>query len=211
MKKIQVNLGDKYNKLTIIKELPSIPRKDKGVYRLFKCKCDCGNIVNVRLDHLRNGHTTSCGCYNKLRVKETHSKHNLYKHPLYLTWINIKARCYNKNNPEYYCYGGKGIIMCEDWLSDFVPFYDWAINNGWDKSLTIDRIDNDGNYCPENCRWITQSEQLNNTSRNHHIEWNGNIYNIKELSKKIDISYDKLYYRIVQLGWKVEECIKYYK
>ena len=92
---------------------------------------------------------------------------------------SMYCRCYYPSTNQYKNYGGKGIKVCDEWkhIEGFINFYNWAINNGWDKSLTIDRIDNDGNYCPENCRWITQSEQLNNTSRNHHIEWNGNIYN----------------------------------
>ena len=210
MKKIQINPGDKYNKLTIIEELPSIPRKSRGVYRMFKCKCDCGNIVSVRLDHLRDGHTTSCGCENRRIVKETHTKHGLYKYSIYLAWINIKARCYNHNNPEYCYYGGKGICLCDEWINNFESFYNWSIENGWNKSLTIDRINNNKNYSPDNCRWTNYKIQLSNTSRTHNIIYNNKKYNIRELSDLLNISYDKLYYRIIQLGWDVDKTINYY-
>ena len=196
--------------MTIIEELPPIPRKSRGVYRMFKCKCDCGNIVSVRLDHLRDGHTTSCGCENRRIVKETHTKHGLYKHPIYLAWINIKARCYNYNNPEYCYYGGRGICLCDEWMNNFESFYNWSIENGWNKSLTIDRINNDKDYSPDNCRWTNYKIQLSNTSRTHHIRYNNKKYNIRELSDLLNISYDKLYYRIIQLGWDVDKTINYY-
>ena len=207
MKRIQINPGDKYNRLTVIKELAPIPRKGRGTYRIFECKCDCGNIVNVRLDHLRDGHTSSCGCYNKEKVQETHTKHGLYKHPLYIAWINIKARCYNKSNPEYCYYGNKGICLCDEWLNNFESFYDWSINNGWNKNLSIDRINNNGNYCPENCRWTTKDVQANNTSRTHKYEYQNKIYTIKELEKEFNVPYKLLYSRLVNLNWPIEKAI----
>lgn len=128
------------------------------------CKCDCGTVKQVRGAELRKGKTQSCGCLNK----EINSKrslgnkyseiHGLSYHPLRFIRKSMIHRCYNLNNPYYKNYGGRGIIVCEEWLNSLQYFYDWATTNGWVKGLSIDRKDNNSNYCPENCHWITISE-----------------------------------------------------
>lgn len=100
-------------------------------------------------------------------------KHGLTEHPLHLRWKAMLERCYYPHNKAYSHYGGRGIEVCAEWRHDFKAFYDWAIENGWDESLTLDRIDNDGNYCPENCRWISMKEQCRNRSNNVNITIDG--------------------------------------
>lgn len=159
-KRIEINQGDRYNRLTIIKEVFAKSR------RSFLCKCDCGNKIEVMLYKLRNGHTTSCGCYHKEKVAKTNIKikttHGLSSNPLYCVWLAIKNRCYNFNNKQYHNYGGRGIKVCKEWCDDVESFIKWCLRNGYKKGLEIDRIDNNGNYEPNNCRFIDKSgNQMN--------------------------------------------------
>ncbi|MDQ7818705.1 MAG: hypothetical protein RDU14_16890 [Melioribacteraceae bacterium] len=151
----------KYGRLVIIREVAkdAIPNKRGG--RLMECLCECGNIKVVALLHLGNEHTTSCGCYAKTKG----IIHGLRKHPLYTVWDNMKRRCSKPKASGYKDYGGRGIKVCNEWANDFKVFYDWAIANGWQKGLQIDRIDNDGHYEPSNCRFLTKKKNSQNQRR----------------------------------------------
>ena len=130
----------------------------------FLCRCDCGTERIVLAKSLRSGGSHSCGCQCLERVKSAANKHGLHKHKLYAVWNSIKHRCLKPYSSVYQSYGGRGIGICDEWL-DFEAFYDWAIANGYQEGLQIDRIDNDGNYEPSNCRWVTHKENCNNRKR----------------------------------------------
>lgn len=136
--------------------------KYKQHYGIFECQY-CGEYFKSLIHHVKSGGTKSCGCYNKQSAKERHTTHGLTKHPLYNTWNDMKKRCYNPKYKNYIHYGGRGIKVYEEWKIDFLTFYNWAIQNGWVKGLSIDRIDVNGNYEPDNCRWVTQEIQCRNT------------------------------------------------
>ena len=208
-KKLEIKQGNKFGKWTIIEEIAPkiISNKPR---RMFRCQCECGNIGEVQLSCLRNGHSTSCGCEQKKRASAANTKHGLEKHPLYGTWKNMKKRCNSPQAFEYENYGGRGISICEGWSNNFQRFYDWAINNGWSKELTIDRIDANGNYCPENCRWANIEMQMNNKTNNHYIEYNGDIYTLSTLSKHLNIPYNIVRYRLAKCKWTAEQLINYY-
>jgi hypothetical protein len=148
--KIHVSDGERYGRLTVVRETEN----RKGGRRTFVCICDCGKTKRVTLKNLRNGSIRSCGCLYKELWTDNNFVHGLSWHPLYTVWLGFKGRCLNKNDQDYYNYGGRGIGVCDDWLNDFKAFYDWAIQKGWKKDLYIDRKNNEKGYTPENIRFV---------------------------------------------------------
>jgi hypothetical protein len=177
--------GKRFGRLTVIGV------EDNGKrHTYYACQCDCGNVKVIRADALIGGCTVSCGCKKKeqdrVNLTANHS-HKMSGTRLYNIWVGLKGRCNNPNDARYDRYGGRGISVCEEWDKSFQSFYDWAISNGYSDELTIDRIDNDGNYEPSNCKWSTTAEQARNTRRNVYIKYNGEVYIITDLSKKLGI------------------------
>lgn len=132
--------------------------------------------------------------------------HGLRNSRLYRIWTNIKTRCYNAKDPHYSRWGGRGIVMCDEWKDDFKSFYDWAMSNGYSDDLTIDRIDNDGNYEPSNCRWVTAKEQSKNKRNVRFITYNGKTQTIPEWTKELGLGKETIRERLKR-GWSDEEAL----
>lgn len=193
-------IGQKFGRLTVIEELPE--RKNGLI--VYKCQCKCGKYTNVIGRELRRGHTKSCGCL----IHDTITKHGKADTRLYSIYQNMLGRCYNKNNPRYKDWGGRGIKVCDEWLNDFQAFYDWAMNNGYKENLTIDRIDNNKGYTPSNCQWLTLYEQSQNRRNTLNVRYHNKVQSISKWINELNLSVTRptIYNRLIKLGWNVEDA-----
>lgn len=200
--KIEIE-GKKFGRLLAIKEIKSGSRKKKAIWL---CKCDCGKETEVSKSQLLSGRTKSCGCLRKESTSKMRKRHGLSKSRLYNIWLRMKQCCYNKSSHKFKIYGGRGIKICEEWKNSFENFYKWSIPSGYKQNLTIDRIDVNGNYFPENCRWILSNEQNWNRRNTVYITINNEKMNLKQAEEKFGINHKKIYDRL-QKGWCPERAI----
>lgn len=193
--------GQKFGRLTVIERTESSNKNIKWL-----CECECGGIVSVFGTDLKSGKTQSCGCIASEILSERNFKHGLSQTRLCRIWRHMKERCFNPKCPAYHNYGGRGIAMSDEWVKSFQAFYDWAMENGYEENLTIDRIDNNGNYEPSNCRWVTRKVQANNMRVNHRLTYNGEDKTIAEWSDVTGIKQHTIIRRL-GLGWSVEKAL----
>lgn len=168
---------------------------DKRPECIWGCICDCGGIIFTRVSRLHSGSTTSCGCYRNAKLIKMNYKTGLSKERLYNIWAHMKRRCYNKHDSAYRYYGEKGIRVCDDWRNDFLKFRTWALTNGYQNDLTIERINNNGNYEPSNCTWIPWNKQGTHTCRIIYVVYNGKKYTLKQIAEEIGIHYSTVLQR----------------
>lgn len=189
--------GKKFGRLLVIKEIGRNKRRQK----MWLCKCICGNEKEVPTTYLTSGDTKSCGCYrreceikNLKRCRENgvNITHGLSKTRLYCIWAGMKERCYNNKSTAYSNYGGRGIRVCDEWIQDFMNFYDWSMANGYRDNLTIDRINVNGSYEPNNCRWATWKMQSYNKRNTKNISIFNEIKNAYEFEKQYGIKAELL-------------------
>lgn len=202
-KKYYLSAGQKFNSLTVVSFHHNSKKTD-----YYLCKCDCGNDKVVSKSHLVFGDIKSCGCLQRKAASNLLKTHGLSKTRLHRIWIAMRTRCNNKNFLYYKNYGGRGVKVCKEWNKSFITFYNWAMANGYRDGLTIDRINNEGNYEPKNCRFITKKEQDRNKRTNCIIVYKGEKHCIKEWSEILNISYNKLRTRIAR-GWPIGKSFEY--
>ena len=173
--------GQRFGRLVAVRKHHSEYDKTKNCSQNFWLfRCDCGKEKVINKQSVIRGLTTSCGCYAIEERNKANSTHKMSKTRLYRCWQDMKNRCYNPSRKKYEIYGGRGIIVCSEWKNSFENFSDWSLRNGYKEGLSIDRIDVNGNYCPENCRWTTMKEQNNNRRNNHKITINNETKNLCE-------------------------------
>ena len=202
--------GKRFGRLTVIEK----HNQDKwGGWNWFG-KCDCGNESIVSGGHLRGMKTKSCGCSRK---ESKNFSHKMTGSRIYSIWQAMKSRCYYDKNKRFKYYGGRGITVCDEWKNSFISFYEWSMKNGYDENAergqcTIDRIDVNGNYEPNNCRWATIKQQANNTRRNHFIEYNGKTQTVSQWANELGVEPDSIFNRL-QKGFTEEEALtlKFYE
>jgi len=193
----QVNLTDKrFGRLVALSY-------DKNSHK-WLCMCDCGKEKLVSAGHLLDGHAKSCGCLNSEVTIERNYRHGLYGTRIYKIYSGMLQRCENPNNPAFGDYGGRGICICEEWrgADGFMNFYNWATQNGYKDTLSIDRKEVNGNYEPSNCRWATQYDQCNNVRRNIPV----GDRTLKQECVSLGLNYNTIYMRIKR-GWSVTEAL----
>lgn len=179
---------------------------------LWDCLCTaCGNHHKATTQTLTRGGTKSCGCSKAELISNKVTGHGLSKHPLYTVLRSMRARCLNPNHMQYHNYGGRGITICQEWLDDFKAFYDWSMANGWKKGLQIDRIDNDGNYCPENTKFSTPKENSRNRRTNLIVSYLGESMPLAEAISRSNtkISGHRFVYRIRKYDCTFDEALKH--
>lgn len=188
--------GKRFGHLVVIKRV-----EEKGYPVFWLCKCDCGNTKAIAGKHLLDGSTSSCGC---MHYKYGHGKTETR---LYHIWRTMKARCFDKNSCKYSRYGGRGITMSEEWKNSFMAFHDWAVSNGYNEELSIDRMDNNKGYFPDNCRWATAEEQANNTSTNVIINHKGATGTLSQMARNYGLKPSVVSKRIKR-GWSVQRALE---
>lgn len=194
--------GKKFGRLTVI----SHAGKTSYGENRWLCKCDCGKQKVIFGSLLRSGHTKSCGCLAREISSERLKTHGQTDTRLFEIWHGMKARCYRKTASNFRRYGARGIEMCDEWKNSFEAFRDWSISHGYADNLTIDRIDNDNGYSPDNCRWTDNHTQCNNKSCNRYITANGETHTVTEWAIKLNAIPETLTARLKR-GWSDEQTI----
>lgn len=204
--------GKIFGRLTVIEQAPNPYKNDS--HACWRCICSCGKETIVPSNSLLRGNTLSCGCGSLENARAQGGVNKIHgdafyknRHRLFTIWNNMKQRCYNPKNPSYKSYGGRGITICKEWQNNYMSFKQWALSNGYKPELSIDRIDNDKGYYPENCRWTTKKEQQNNKTTNHYIEYLGKRYTLKTLCEELHIPYGRTSDRLKR-GLTIEKVIQ---
>lgn len=206
MKKIDL-IGQRFGRLTVLE----CCGRSKDGQKVYLCRCDCGNEKEIKSGNLKSKNTQSCGCLaaekNIERSRKRLTIHGGCGTRLYRIWFDMRQRCSSDKSINWHLYGGRGIKVCDEWENNFVAFRDWALANGYDDSLQLDRIDNDGNYEPNNCKWSTRSEQGNNRRTCVYVTIDGETKTVVEWCRIYGVRPGTAFSRI-ERGWNPEVAVK---
>lgn len=203
-------MGQTFGRLTVV-DYMGVQRSTISGHtdRYWKCRCSCGNETIKPTHELRSGKTSSCGCFRLELGKQRATTHGLSKTKLYHIFLSMKARCYRPTAEYYENYGGRGIKICEEWMQDYMVFHHWAMTHGYKEGLTIERINNDGNYEPDNCKWIPFVEQAKNTRRVHRVVYKGKQMVLSDLCKLTQIAPQTIKKYEAQFNYDYDLLVKY--
>lgn len=193
--------GQTYGRLTVLRMAAS-----KDGRAMWECVCTCGRHTITSGYALRSGMAKSCTCLQKDKARARLKTHGMSDTNLYHTWVNMRKRCESKSSQDYQHYGGRGISVCTEW-HDPIVFISWALSSGYKNGLTIDRIDNDGNYCPSNCRWVNRKMQARNTRRNNLLTYKGETHCVMEWACITGIPESTIRCRVYRYGWDVGRAL----
>lgn len=198
--------GQRFGRLLVIERTDNQVSQSGNVRTMWNCQCDCGKTTVVDAYNLRKGYTNSCGCLHNEIASACFKTHGLSSTKLYNVWRGILTRCFNENNAAYKHYGGRGISVCDEWRDSFVAFYHWAISTGWKDGLSIDRVNNDAGYYPENCRWVAQKKQCNNRRTTRYVQIDNITKPLAEWCEMYGKKYKTVCNRLYS-GWTPEEAL----
>lgn len=191
--------------LTPLYEIKSIINRQGRKEKIIMCRCElCGSLKPIRYSNLNR--TKSCGCAKNRFISNANKTHGETRTRLYRIWVLMKDRCTNQNSPHYNIYGGRGITVCDEWLH-YENFKDWAITNGYQKDLSIDRINNNKGYNPSNCRWATKVEQANNKRNNIRITHNGETLTLGQWASRLNMEPREIWWRLHTGGWSESDAV----
>lgn len=195
-----IQIGEKINRLTILEEIESVkaPNCNK-TYRRIRCKCDCGDIRDYYYHAVKSGKTSSCGCYQREATSERSKTHGMKGTKTYATWMCMRSRCGNENDQDFYNYGARGIKVCERWQKSFENFLEDMGERP--EGFTLDRINSNGDYEPNNCRWATLKEQARNKSTNRRVTYGGQTKTFTEWVELFGEKYSTLWYKCKNANW----------
>ena len=199
--------GQKFGRLYVIQRAPDKLQPSGGRKTMWDCICDCGNNATIWSHALLAGMTRSCGCLQKEILTKRNTKHSMAGTRLDRIYHAMVTRCTNPNFYEYKHYGGKGVAICDEWLQCKTVFFDWAYANGYNDTLSLDRIDCQGNYEPNNCRWSNGIVQANNKTNNIFLTFDGQTLTIAEWSRIKRIAYQTLKDRVRRYGWDAASAL----
>ncbi len=209
---IEIFKGQKFNFLTMIKEVDHHVTSGGHKHRKCEFKCDCGKIVHIQFSAVKNGSTKSCGCHSRKsasdRLKIFNVKHGMYYTSEYQVYLSMKQRCYNESHKSFIHYGGRGIKVCDSWLNSFDNFIN-DIGFRPSKDYSLDRIDNNKGYSKDNCKWATRKEQSRNVRTNRIFEFNGQKKCLSEWAEIIGVSQQNLYYKLcISKNYELGQLLK---
>ena len=199
-----VSPGSRFGKLEVVEEAPSHRSPSGQIRRKIRCRCDCGSEMAVWLQHLISGHTLSCGCHKSLTLSKVRRTHGMSASRTYASWVDMKTRCTNPRSTSYRYYGARGISVCQRWMESFEAFL--TDMGECTDGMTLDRIDVEGNYCPENCRWTSMTQQARNRRKNRLITHGGRTQCVAAWSGETGLARSTIINRL-RLGYSVEEAL----
>lgn len=206
MRKSEILTGQRFGRLIVKGQERRVEKSGRYVFFCI-CKCDCGNIKHIRKKNLKKGKSLSCGCLAIELISKRRRTHGYGHSNIYKIWNSMRVRCTNKKSKDFKNYGGRGILICESWINSFETFLR-DMGGGYKKGLSLDRINNDGNYCKGNCRWATQKQQSNNTRRNVIVTYNGVVMTASQAADKIGVKGSIITNRL-NLGWTEEKALSF--
>lgn len=198
--------GQRFGRLIVLSRAEDGHNRDGSPIRRWLCKCDCGNTKIITRRELRKGDTKSCGCLERESKVKCNTTHGDSKTTLHRRWVAMRKRCRNPHDKSYPHYGGRGIKVCDEW-QDYSTFKSWALSHGYSPELSLDRIDVDGDYCPDNCRYVDMTTQARNRTNGIEVMYQGKTYTLPELAELTGIPYSTLYKKVRIDGLSVGDII----